>query len=216
MRNVLFLIALIILSGCSGSSSNGILQTQKNNIWIQNANPGAGVISIVGDSLAYGTGATDESVKPGGCLTQLSHTVVANFAVPGYTSAQITNTLNNAIAVKPKLVFVSSGGNDTLSEFNTPGKYPEAKSLKEMSDLFDKLLAENNVVAYLGLNPPAPYAARLPQISQLAESKGVIVIDGMNGFWTDASLMSDQIHPNDAGYSIMCNRILTAITPYYP
>lgn len=216
MKKILLLVTLSIFCGCSGSSSNGNSQTPKTNTRIENAHPGVGPIAVIGDSLAYGTGATDNAVKPADCLAQLQNTGVSSFAVPGTTSVHVAASAPSALAIQPKLVFVSSGGNDTMIEYNRPGQYPEAKTLKEMNDLFDLLVAENNIVAYLGLNPPVPYATRLPQISQLAESKGVIVVDGMNGLWTDPSMMSDQIHPNNAGYAIMCNRILSAITPYYP
>jgi hypothetical protein len=72
------------------------------------------------------------------------------------------------------------------------------------------------VVVYLGLNPPFTGGERMPQISQLARSKGVIVVDGMNGFWGNTNLMSDKIHPNNLGYSILCDRVLTALKGYYP
>ncbi|MBC7457714.1 MAG: SGNH/GDSL hydrolase family protein [Bdellovibrionaceae bacterium] len=216
MNRILLLITLSIFYSCSGSSSNGNTQTPNSHSEIQNSHPGVGPIAIIGDSLAYGTGATDNTVKPAGCLAQLQNLGVSSYAVPGTTSVQVASSSSKALSIRPKLVFVSSGGNDTLIDYNQPGQYPEAKTLQEMSDLFDVLAAEHNVVAYLGLNPPVPYSTRLPKISQLAESKGVIVVDGMSGLWSDASMMSDQIHPNNAGYSLMCNRILAAITPYYP
>jgi lysophospholipase L1-like esterase len=217
MKNIILLVTLAALTSCSGSSSgNGSGPIKQNSGEIQNANPGAGFISVMGDSLAYGTGATDDNVKPAGCLAQLPNTGIKVTAVPGYTSTRIYDTLTQTFAPNPKLIFVSSGGNDTMIDENHPGEYPESKTLMEMTALFDRLIEQNNVVAYLALNPPVPYSTRLPKISELAKSKGVIVIDGMNELWTDPTMMADQIHPNNAGYAIMCNRILSAITPYYP
>ena len=220
MKKIIILAALALITSCSGSSSsnNGILSNKPTTVAIKNTNPGIGTITVMGDSLAAGSGATDVAVKPAGCLSQLENTTVTNHAVPGYTSQQILNTLTAAQADAPKLVFVSSGGNDTMIDNKYPGQYPKEKTLQEMNTLFDQLFQDNNqiVVAYLSLNPPVPYATRLPEITQLAQSKGVIVIDGMDGLWTDASKMSDQIHPNNIGYAIMCSRILDAIKPYYP
>lgn len=214
MKNIFLVTGLIFLVGCSDSTVSGQNKLSK----IKNSNPGYGTITVMGDSLAAGYGSTDNSVKPEGCLAQLQNNRVTNYSVPGYTSQQISNTISTVKMDQPKLVFVSSGGNDSLTENLYPGQYPESKTLQEMSALFDQLFQDNNqvVVAYLALNPPVPYAARLPKITEIAASKGVIVIDGMDGLWTDASKMYDQIHPNNLGYAIMCSRILDAVKPYYP
>lgn len=217
MKNIILIISLAALTGCSGSSSgSGPGFVKQKSGQIHRPNPGVGVISVMGDSLAYGTGSTDKSVTPAGCLNRLNNVGINVTAVPGYTSTKIYDTLAKTLAPKPRLVFVSSGGNDTMINENHPSEYPESKTLQEMNDLFDVLISQNNLVVYLGLNPPVPYATRLPKISQLATSKGVIVVDGMNGLWMDPNVMYDQIHPNNAGYAIMCDRILTAVSPYYP
>ena len=132
------------------------------------------------------------------------------------TSAQILFGITPVTARKPNLVFVSSGGNDTLKDNDKPGSYPVQKTLSEMNEMFDKLIASGALVVYLGLNPGVVGAERLPEISKMAKAKGVIVVDGMNGLWENSSLMADRIHPNDAGYSIMCDRILNALVGYYP
>ncbi len=220
MKKIIILTAFALLTSCSGSSSSnsGILSDKPTALAIKNTHPGVGTITVMGDSLAAGSGATDLAIKPAGCLSQLQNDTVTSHAVPGYTSQQILNTLPAVQADAPKLVFISSGGNDTMIDNKYPGQYPQAKTLQEMNTLFDQLFQSNNqiVVAYLSLNPPVPYATRLPEITQLAQSKGVIIIDGMYGLWTDPSKMADQIHPNNIGYAIMCSRILNAIKPHYP
>lgn len=219
MKKIILLVALGVFAGCSGSSSsNGNTPVQPKQFGppIKNAHPGVGSITVMGDSLAAGYGATDRAVVPAGCLAQLQNTEIKNVATPGFTTDQISQTIYDVWSVNPKLVFVSSGGNDTMIDDKYPGQYPKEKTLKEMNDLFDKLFMDKRVVAYLALAPPTPYATRLPEIANLAISKGVIIVDGMNGLWTDPAMMSDRIHPNNAGYSVMCNRILTAIKPYYP
>jgi lysophospholipase L1-like esterase len=212
------ILLTIGLFACDNSSSNnkGVTGQTTSPLAIQNANPGTGHIAIVGDSLAAGYRATMDQVKPAGCVKQLPHDQIFDGAIPGLTSEQILKTMATIQNEKPKLIFISSAGNDTMRDHSTPGTYPEAKTLSEMTRIFDIAINTGAVVAYLGLNPPVPYAARLPQVSALATSKGIIVVDGMNGFWTDTSLMADEIHPNDAGYGIMCNRIIQAISSYYP
>lgn len=184
---------------------------------IVNQHPGVGHIAVVGDSLAAGFKATDSKVKPAGCLSRnFDHDKMINIAVPGLTSEEITKAVKRILKYNSKLIFISSGGNDTLHDHKNPGSYPEQKTLDEMNAMFDAFLKTGAVVAYLGLNPPAPYSTRLPAITQLALSKGVIVVDGMNGLWKDPLLMADTHHPNNAGYSIMCNKMVNDIQPYYP
>ncbi len=184
---------------------------------VMNEHPGIGKILVVGDSLAAGFKATDDQVKPAGCLERnFDHSKMINAAVPGLTSSQILKAVNKVKSQKPKLVFVSSGGNDTLKDDKNPGSYPVQKTMNEMNVMFDELLKTGAVVAYLGLNPPAPYPIRLPEITVLALSKGVIVIDGMDGLWENPLLMADRVHPNNLGYAIMCNRMVNGILPYYP
>ena len=184
---------------------------------VTNAHPGVGKILVVGDSLAAGYKATDNNVKPAGCLAKyFDHSHLINVAVPGLTSDQILRGVKHVTYQKPKLIFVSSGGNDTLHDNKTPGSYPAQKTFDEMNVMFDDLLKTGAVVVYLGLNPPAPYAVRLPEIWPIAYGKGVIVVDGMDGLWENPLLMSDKYHPNNLGYSIMCDRIVAATRPYYP
>ena len=209
MKIVLFTITALFLINPASSFAQVTTVT--------NANPGIGNILVVGDSLANGFRATDKKVKPAGCLAaNFDHSKMINVSVPGLTSEQILKAVNKVKSKNPKLVFVSSGGNDTLHDDKKPGSYPPAQTFKEMNEMFDTLLATGAVVVYLGLNPPAPYPIRLPDIWKIATDKGVIVADGMDGLWEDPTLMADKHHPNNAGYAIMCRRIVAATQGYYP
>ena len=61
-----------------------------------------------------------------------------------------------------------------------------------------------------------PAAERLLSLAALARLQGVLVIDGMAGLWTDPLMMADDFHPNDAGYKVMCDRILQELGEHYP
>ncbi len=215
----LALIGLALaVSSCSDSSSpgNGKPTASPASTLVVNANPGAGTIAILGDSLAAGSGATNLKVTPEGCLSGLPNAGQVNYSVPGRTSYQILSSVNQIYASKPKLIFVSSGGNDAIMDMMHPGSYSAAKTYDEMEIMFDRLVATRALVVYLGLNPGLAGAERLPQISDMASRKGILVVDGMQGFWGDPNLMADSYHPNNVGYKIMCDRILAAIAWYYP
>ncbi len=225
MKFFIFILYTVVLFSCSNDTNNygaknvvptGGNQTPLNPVKVTNANPGQGKITVLGDSLAAGYGTLDLSAQPLGCLNQIPNDVVFDAATSGFTSIQILNRWGLVKNLNSKLIFISSGGNDTMIDNNAPGTYPKQRTLDQLIQLFDETLQSGAVVVYLGLNPPVPYAARLPEVSAIAANKGVIVVDGMNGFWTDPNLMFDQIHPNTQGYKIICQRIQDAIKGYYP
>lgn len=183
---------------------------------LAHSNPGVGNIVITGDSLAAGLRATDPKVTPEGCLSTLPNTGVYNFSIKGQTSDEILLRNSRVLAQKPALVFVSSGGNDAIHNVGKPGSYPREKTLAEMDMMLTELINSGALVVYLGLEPNIAGAQRLPEISKMAATKGAIVVDGMRGFWGKRKYMADAIHPNNAGYKIMCDRILLAIKGHYP
>jgi lysophospholipase L1-like esterase len=213
MKKLNFCLIALALAACtsgSGSSSGPVKAT------IKNAHPGVGEIYVIGDSLAVGYHASSPSLTPSGCLADFFHQKVQSLAQPGLTSDLILRQAQDVQTAGAKLVFVSTGGNDALID-SQAHNYPASRTLEETAEIFDDLLATGAVVVYLGLDPHRPGAERLPQVSVLAASKGVLVVDGMNGFWDDPEYMSqDQIHPNDHGYAVMCSRLLDAVKGSYP
>jgi lysophospholipase L1-like esterase len=182
---------------------------------VKNQNPKIGTISVIGDSLASGYGAAPNSTNtPAQCLQKYFGTSVNAVAVPGATSIEVAGQIDSAL--QSHLVFVSSGGDDAIDDVRQPGSYPATRSLINMGWIFDRLLQSGALVVYLGLKPPYPGGDRMGQIWDLANSKGVLVVDGMSGLWTDKSLMADEIHPNQQGYSVMCSRIIATLKAYYP
>lgn len=183
----------------NGSSTNGSL---------------TGNATVVGDSLAYGTGAEGSNFTPSICISQLGY-ITANMAVPGQTSVELLNQISFYISPAPSFVFISTGGNDAIMNYYQPGTYPEANSFREITQIVRQFRNAGSVVAYLALNPPldAASAQRLQRMTQLAASEGAIIVDGMNGLW-NTDKMADQFHPNELGYAIMCDRILQSVRPY--
>jgi lysophospholipase L1-like esterase len=185
-----------------------------DQITLTNNNPGVGPISIIGDSLAAGYGADQEDAKPAGCFRGNFQGEVSDFSVPGRTSTDILNDLEKPLQKAPHMIFVSAGGNDAIQNYYT-GNFPNEKSYDQMTQLFDRLVATGALVVYLGLNPPYEGAERLPGITAIAQAKGILVVDGMNGFW-GTQKMSDEFHPTTEGYREMCQRIVDSVRGHYP
>jgi lysophospholipase L1-like esterase len=224
MKIVTLFLAVFLFLGCSKSKQLTLVDDNngKNNGPINpnivNAKPGEGNIFVVGDSLAFGTGANEFLNSPAGCLAaEFSPSTVANMATPGLTSKQVLNQVQFFISPPPKLVFISSGGNDALADYYSPGSYPSSNSIIELRSMIEQFQKVGALVSYLKIDPPYDSEAskRLLLMAQEAEKMGVIVIDGMAGLW-NTNKMSDEFHPNDEGYKIMCEKMSDAISPYFP
>ena len=165
------------------------------------------------------TSSPQTALTPKNCLQANIPGTYFNFADNGATSEDLKNKLDVIVKGETKMYFVSVGGNDVL--YTLAGlDYPEQKTLDDMNIIFDRLLSTNSLVVYLSLNPPPqpPYekTERLPKITALAQSKGILVVDGMNGLWADPLYMTDEVHPNDLGYEKMCGAIVSTVRPHYP
>lgn len=177
----------------------------------------------MGDSLAYGYGASATGMTPERCFSRHFPGKSFNYAVNGYTTSDLMGHLQKVLPphlrnekLAPAMIFVSIGGNDALLNRVKEGRYPERKTMEEISRLFDQLLATKALVVYLALNPPYSGLDRLQKISHLARLKGILTVDAMGGLWKNNEYMSDLVHPNDRGYDLMCQRIVQAVTPHYP
>ena len=188
------------------------------NAQAQTATPITGTIHVMGDSLAYGTGAPSSALSPANCLKKgFPQSEVINEAVPGTKSDKFLKGLADwKPSANAQMIFVSMAGNDVIGNLLSPGSFPEQNTLLNMNQIFDTLLQPGLVVVYLGLAPPRPDSDRLPLVSIMAESKGIIVVDGMDGLWNKPQFMSDLVHPNSKGYVIMCDKILQALQEYVP
>jgi lysophospholipase L1-like esterase len=224
LKHLSYVLVVMALVACSKSGGGGggavdprcnCKATQPSEV--KNSHPQPGPIVILGDSLADGMGADlGAGVTPAECLGNAFGAQVQILSQPGNTSAGVYQELWNVQQMKPSLVFVSTGGNDAYMEYAKPGSYPEDKSMREAKHIFDGLVKSGALVVYLGLRPPYPSSDRLFKMWDVATSKGVVVVDGMEGLWQNKSLMEDEFHPNTEGYRMMCDRILQAISGHYP
>lgn len=213
----IFILLAIPLIGCgsgkdSGSSTNPVIKNSKAY------NPG--FINLYGDSIARGLGASSPQKSLEGCLSRAANEFVINSAVQGATSADGVAALPKTINEKSALVVISLGGNDIFVDY-ADGSLPEEKTLKNMRAIFKAFTQSKSLVLYLGLNPP-PYpgvqidTSRLKKINQIAREEGVIYIeDTLKGLWGNPDFMSDEVHPNDKGYAVVCERVLKALQPHF-
>lgn len=172
---------------------------------IHNGHPRDGVVVCFGDSLTAGHGAAPEDGYPA-VLARLVGREVVNRGRDGDTSVAALARLDEVLALEPAIVVVMLGGNDMLR------RLPIADTRAALATIFDRLLAAGAMVAFLGIDPPFASGARMAAVRDLCRERGVLWVgDVMDGLWGDPARMSDQIHPNAAGYRVIAERVAAAL-----
>lgn len=163
--------------------------------------PDATVLAF-GDSLTYGTGASEQDSYPAQ-LEKLIARRVVRAGVPGETSAGALARLPAALEEhQPALLLLCIGGNDFLRNL---GKSQVAENVRGMVALAQ---ARGAGVLLIGtpergitLTPPAFYG-------ELAAQSGIPYEGKVIGeILRNSELKSDAIHPNARGYRLIAERV---------
>lgn len=159
------------------------------------------VVMAFGDSITFGVGTTGDNDY----VAVLSRRVgvnIGNSGFPGDTTGDALNRLNSAvIAHSPKVVIVLLGGNDLLQNV------PVATRVGNITTIVQRIRGIGAAVLLVGLGSPPldPFDGALPG---LASSTGsTYVPDILDGIFGVPALMFDSIHPNNAGHTIIANRL---------
>ncbi len=168
---------------------------------IRNYPPRSGPIVAFGDSLVYGVGASPNHDFIS-LLSQKIGEPIVNLGVPGDTTEDGLARINTVIEKKPRLVLVLLGGNDYLK------RKPAEETFSNVGTIIDRLHASGAVVIVLGVRGGLLSDHFDTQFEALAEEKQTgYVPDVLDGIIGHATLMSDQIHPNDKGYAIIAEKV---------
>ena len=184
------LLALLFLAtGCSQSVKLAPL-------------PADAVVLAFGDSLTYGTGASEDESYPAQ-LAKLAGRRVVREGVPGEVSAAGLGRLPGALDEhRPRLLLLCHGGNDFLRRLP---KTEAAANVRAMIQLarsrgIDVVLIGTPEFGFL-LSPPDFYA-------EIAKEFRIPYESGVLGtILRDSNLKADQVHPNAAGYRLMAQRV---------
>jgi acyl-CoA thioesterase I len=160
------------------------------------------VVLAFGDSLTYGTGASEQESYPAQ-LARITGRRVAREGVPGEVSAEGLARLPAALDEhRPQLLVLCHGGNDFLR------RLPKAQAAENVRAMI-RLARERGVdVLLIGtpeigltLTPPEFYAGIAKQFGIPYEG------DVLTKILRNGELKSDQIHPNAKGYLLMAERV---------
>ena len=158
-------------------------------------------IVAFGDSLTYGTGASSGMDYPSQLSKIISRPVI-NAGRPGDTTSSALQRLEkDVLAYSPDIVLITLGGNDLKNGVDADTAF---KNLKMIVNLIHNQGAR---VIIGGLHFPFRDRGYGRGYRKLADETGAVLIPHiLEGIMGSRDLMSDPIHPNDAGYKIMAER----------
>jgi len=158
-------------------------------------------IVAFGDSLVAGVGATAGNDLASQVSVAVGEPIV-NLGVSGDTTRDALARIDEVLAQDPKVVIVLLGGNDFLQNI------PEAETFANLETIIETIHESGSAVLLLGVrggilrdNFKEPFAALA------ATHNTAYVRDVLDGLITNPELMSDRIHPNNAGYTIIAGRV---------
>jgi lysophospholipase L1-like esterase len=164
------------------------------------------VIVAFGDSITFGTGASEEESYPV-VLEKLTGRKVVNAGVPGEVTASGLSRLPEILErEKPALLIICHGGNDLLRRL---GDQQAADNIRSMIRL-----AKQREVAVVLVAVPSPgiLLSPAPMYREIAkELKVPLEEETLSSVLSDNSLKSDYIHPNAAGYKRLAEAIATLL-----
>jgi len=160
------------------------------------------VIVAFGDSLTFGTGASEAESYPV-VLGQLIARNVVRAGVPGEVTEGGLARLQSVIDEhKPKLMIVCLGGNDMLR------KVAESETRANLRTIIKTIQSQGIAVVLVGVPRPALVTSAAPLFDEIAKEfkipyEGKIVTDVL--YKPDQK--SDAIHPNAKGYRRMAEAV---------
>ncbi len=161
---------------------------------------GTDVIAF-GDSLVAGTGSTPQHDFVS-VLSGKAGVPIVNLGVPGNTTAQGLARLEELDPYRPRIVLLLLGGNDYLQ------KVPIDATFANLAKIIENLQARGAMVVLLGVRGGVfgdPYGSEYEKLSR--RYRTAYVPDVLDGLLGKRQYMSDPVHPNDAGYALIAERI---------
>jgi len=165
-------------------------------------------IVVLGDSLSYGKGAPAEGSYPALLEKSLNRSVI-NMGLNGDTAVNAKQRVKTALDYHPYMVLIEFGGNDFMRgvAFNS--------TLEAIEEMIDAVQAAGAVAVLVDTGGNYVMGKYSKAYKKLARQKGAVFVPGiLDGIMGKRELMSDQVHPNAAGYKMIAAKVEKAITPY--
>jgi acyl-CoA thioesterase-1 len=164
--------------------------------------PSSGVTVVAfGDSLIVGVGASEGNDFVSVLSRRLAEPVV-NLGQSGDTTRDALERLDTVIKQNPKVVILLLGGNDFLQQI------PAAETFQNLEVIIETIHQSGSAVVLLGVRGGVLRDSYKSNFATLAKQQNTAYVTNiLDGVITDASLMSDLVHPNDAGYLVIADKV---------
>lgn len=165
-------------------------------------------IIAFGDSLVVGYGAREG----GDFVTLLSNKIqipIINLGKKGDTTADAILRLGEIDAYNPKVVMILLGGNDFLK------KVPIEITRANLEQIIQYIQSKKAVVVLLGVRGGVlkdGFSSMYEDLSQKYNT--AYVPDVLKGLVFNTNYMYDAVHPNDAGYRLIAEKIYPVIKKF--
>lgn len=166
------------------------------------------VIVAIGDSLVEGVGAT---VKRDfvSLLSQKIGLPILNYGVSGDTSRDVAGRVGEVLENDPDIVLVLVGGNDALR------KTPKEVTFGNIKNTVATLQESGSMVVLIGVQGGIVGNAYQKEYERIADETGALLVpDILDGLIGDSRYMRDAVHPNDAGYALIAEKVYQKLQPY--
>jgi acyl-CoA thioesterase-1 len=176
---------------------------------VRNAPLGGENIICFGDSLTAGTGAASGMDYPNQLARMIGGSVI-NAGVPGDTTAVALARLErDVLSRSPRIVLITLGGNDLKN-----GVTRSAFS-KNLKSIIEQVQSRGALMIVGGAEFPLMDRGFGKVYQEVCRETGAILIPNIfKGIMGRRELMSDPIHPNSSGYTIIAQRFHKAMQPY--
>ena len=170
---------------------------------IINYPPKGSTIVVFGDSLTVGVGASSKEKNFVGILRTRLNIPIISKGVTGNTTEDALLRLDaDVLAEKPDIVLVLLGSNDYLRGV------PQQVTFDNLRTIVERIQANGALVILIGTRGGLISDKFSDDFEDLAKKQGALLVPGiLDGIIGETSLMADEIHPNDAGYLKMADKI---------
>ncbi len=153
------------------------------------------VVLAFGDSLTYGTGASEAESYPV-VLSRLIGRPVVSAGVPGELTAGGLARLAGVLdTVQPRIMLLCLGGNDMLRKVNA------AQIEANLRKMIDTAIAKGVAVVLIGVPKPALFGGTASFYERIADDYEIPFESvTVNEILKNNEYKSDPIHPNALGY----------------
>jgi acyl-CoA thioesterase I len=159
-------------------------------------------IIVFGDSLAEGVGSTVGNDLSSFLSKELGREVMNAGFAGDTTQSALSRLSDDVLSRNPRVVVVMLGGNDFLQRSS------KQEIIGNLRQIIQKIQAQGAGVVLVGVRKII-FSSDYKKLAQ--ETGSVYVANILDETFGEPALMSDQIHPNNAGYKIFAEKITPAV-----